>query len=830
MRLIIQQDAMKLCNRYFFGFLGLASILLSFQTTDAGIIRGRVTGTDGEPLPFATLHIKNTSTGTITNGEGYFSIDLPPGRYQLIFQYVGYKTISHAVTLGKSPVQLDVTMEEEILHLKELVITSTGEDPAYAIIRKAIEKRKFYLNEVEAYHCNVYIKGLQRLDKAPDNVLGVSIPVDTGIVYLSESVSEFSFKQPDKIREVMISSKVSGDNQAFSFNKASDMMFTFYKNLLQVEGLNPRGFVSPIASNALMFYRYALEGVIQENGQRINKIKVTPIRPNDPVFTGYIYILDNSWRIHSLDLLLTKANQIEFIDSVTIKQVYAPAGDGRRHDIPWMMISQSFDFTFKAFGFEGDGYFIGVYSDYELEPKLERRYFSNEVMSIADEANERDSVYWANIRPVPLTRIEKIDYLEKDSVRVIRESRHYMDSVDRERNKIGPGNLLLSGYTRYNSYEDKSWHVPPLTQILQFNTVEGFAPNLSLTYRKMYEDRKAIRIAPALRYGFASEQLNGKLEAFFYYNPKKFAYGGIGFGRFVTQFNQDRPLSPFFNTLYTLLEGHNYLKIYDRSFIDLYHEAEIVNGVKLSTKVSYAERKPLFNSNEFSFRDGDDIHFTPNAPQNAEWRNTEFFRHQALVIDIGVSLHIAQKFVSRPDRKIIVESKYPEISFQYKKGLPKVMGSDIDFDMLEASVGDEIDFGLLGAGNYLFFGGSFVNADSLAFMDFKHFNGNRTIFGNFDMGNFQLLDFYLFSTRKDWYGAQYEHHFNGFIFNKFPLVRKLNLQAVARVNYLHTDALKNYFELGFGIEHILKIGRVDFFTGFREGNRTRTGFRLGIGF
>ena len=78
-----------------------------------------------------------------------------------------------------------------------------------------------------------------------------------GILYLSESQSKFSFKRPNKIHEEMVSSKVSGMNNAFSFNKASDMLINFYENLLlEGSGLSSRSFVSPIAENALFYYKY----------------------------------------------------------------------------------------------------------------------------------------------------------------------------------------------------------------------------------------------------------------------------------------------------------------------------------------------------------------------------------------------------------------------------------------------------------------------------------------------------------------------------------------------------------------------------------------------
>ena len=117
---------------------------------------------------------------------------------------------------------------------------------------------------MEAFSTDVYTKGLQKLVSAPKKFMGRDIQktldLDTnrqGILYLSETQSTFSFKRPNKIHEEMVSSKISGNNNAFSFNKASDLIVNFYENLmLENTGLSGRSFVSPIADNALFYYRY----------------------------------------------------------------------------------------------------------------------------------------------------------------------------------------------------------------------------------------------------------------------------------------------------------------------------------------------------------------------------------------------------------------------------------------------------------------------------------------------------------------------------------------------------------------------------------------------
>src|SRR5690606_28094006 len=166
------------------------------------------------------------------------------------------------------------------------------------------------------YTAKVYIKGVQRLLQAPKKFLGVDIDqigreigLDsnrTGIVYLSESESRITVRPHDEFREEMISSKFSGNNRALSFNRAADLKLNFYENHQPIiEGLSARPFVSPIADNALSYYRYRLLGTTVENGLTIHKIEVIPRRRAEPLYQGDIYIVEDAWRIYGVNLQLT---------------------------------------------------------------------------------------------------------------------------------------------------------------------------------------------------------------------------------------------------------------------------------------------------------------------------------------------------------------------------------------------------------------------------------------------------------------------------------------------------------------------------------------------
>ncbi len=115
-----------------------------------GRIFGKVLDEENKPLPFATLHLKNTSLGTTTNIDGAYSIDLAAGNYILIFQYVGYKAESIKIVVNTGSKELNVVLHPEVFQLREVIVKAGDENPAYEIIRNAIKNRQKHLTEVDA--------------------------------------------------------------------------------------------------------------------------------------------------------------------------------------------------------------------------------------------------------------------------------------------------------------------------------------------------------------------------------------------------------------------------------------------------------------------------------------------------------------------------------------------------------------------------------------------------------------------------------------------------------------------------------------------------------
>lgn len=769
-------------------------------------VNGIVTDEEDNALPFASVYVQGTTQGTTTNLQGEYFLELEKGNYQLIFQYIGFGQKIMDIKYDGINLELNIALKEEAISLGEIEIKANAEDPAYPIIRKAIEKRDYYKKLIKSYACDVYIKGNVKILEAPEKLLGQDVgdmegSLDTnrqGIVYLSESVSKLYFKQPDHFKEIMTSSKVSGNDNGFSFNSAQDMNIDLYENFFSYG----RNVISPIAEGAMSYYKYRLEGVmVDEEGYFINKIKVIPKRSEDPVYQGFIYIVSDLWNIQSADITLSgKRVQMPLFDTLFIKQTYVPV---EKPDV-WRIFSRTFSLKGGAFGFKFGGDFTGIYTNYDLKPNLGDKFFGNEIMKVEEGANEKDSVFWEDTRPVPLTIEETVDYHKKDSIKIVRESKPFLDSLDKENNKLKIGALLF-GYTYSNSWKKRSITVQSPINTFQFNAVQGGNINLEVDYKKSFDklNNKRLTVGGKINYGFAEEKFRAAARLQYNYNPKTFSRFRILGGQEIAQYYEAEPISILLNTSYSLFSKKHLARFYNKKYIRVDHGSEIANGILLFGILQYADRSPLTNHSDYSFFNKD-REFAPNIPINDHVGEGELGNSKALVAGISIRLRPGQKYFNYPDRKYIINSKFPDLWIHYRKGISLKPGSqneinsDVNYDRISAVLQKRnITLGLVGQMSFRLEGGGFINNKKLFFQDYKHFMGNEISVGNsaLYLMSFMRLPYYEYSTNEHWFEGHWEHKFQGFITDKLPLIKKLDWGMVAGANFLYTPEKKDYLEL-----------------------------------
>ncbi|MEN9611971.1 MAG: hypothetical protein RLZZ628_2785 [Bacteroidota bacterium] len=787
-------------------------------------LTGNVTGVDGAPLAFASIYVENTAMGTTANALGDFQLELPNGTYKIVFQYVGYSKHFETILVKDKKIHLKVRLEAATIEMATFTIRANQEDPAYAIMRQAIAARPHFRNQVPQSVCDVYMKGVQKVLEKPQKIMGQKVELDSGIVYLSETLSKLYCKAPDAKKEILTASKVSGNDNGFGFNSATNFEFNFYDNTMTLL----REVLSPIAEHAIANYRFKLIGTIQENQRALKKIEVIPIRAEDPTWAGYIYIVENQWNLHSLDLYLTgKTVQNSILDTFRVRQVFV----NLQNDV-WRLLSQEMQFKINILKIKIAGYFTGVFTNYDLKPNLPNDFFNKEVFRAEKGKKDHLLAHWDTLRPIPLTSEEHLDYVKKDSIQIVHKSKPYLDSVDKKQNRFKISNLL-TGYNYYQSLERQSFSwKSPLTMV-QFHPVTGTTVGLNAVYHKDYDDLKTkyFNFNPAITYSWTEKAFRPQLTAIYHANELDFSEISFSAGRKLSQYNAENPIPTLVSEFYNLFLKQNLMKLYDKNYVKMGYGREIANGVQMNLQAEWARRAELQVNSSFSYFKKNEP-YAPNLPENILSLPDDNSKY--LAIEGNFRFRFGQTYARYPTQKVYGAYPYPELTMAYQKafnaGAEYVYFNKIKFRLQQTP----IKMNLYGYSEYAIDFGTFLGKQNLSFADYFHFNGNETPIGspNQYMTAYHQLPYYQYSTAGTNLQLHYQHHFQGFILDKIPYIRKLGLNEVIRVAYLKTPELKNYTEFSLGIDRIgwgiFRILRVDLGTSFTNGQVGKPSLLFGI--
>jgi hypothetical protein len=800
-------------------------LFLLITTIVQSQITGIVKDTSGQPLPYVNIFIENTYKGTTSNEDGYFELNISKtGNHTVVFQFLGYKTLQKKLEISQFPHAIDVVLEEENINLNEVVIDAK-ENPANQIIKAAIAKRQLHLEKLNAYTADFYSKGIIRIVDAPENFMGQDVgdfdgaldSTRTGILYLSETMSKIKYLKPE-LFESVTASKVSGNSTGISFNSAMDVDFNLYNNTVNINN----DIISPIADYAFNYYKYKLEGEFYDDeGHLIHKINIIPKRENDRVFSGSIYIVEDTWALYGIDIQV-KGSQIQVLaaDTIRIRQnlTYDKSED------QWLVRAQTIDFDYSFLGFKGDGSFVANYTNYILDPESTDRNNKNEILVFEKDANKKEVEFWNNKRPVPLTTEELKDYIRRDSLETLRSSKTYLDSVDTENNKFKIINLL-TGYSFKNSFKKRSFRISGPLEGVHFNTVQGYNVSLDANFTKRYNNYKNfVSIDGDLNYSVETKRLRGTLGGRYKFNAINNATAWANFGAKTQQFNRSNPISNLHNDISSLFFENNFMKIYDKQFAEIGYAQEIFNGLRFSSQIAYENRKVLFNTSDEVINPQDNIKYSSNNPLAPnDFGSAPFTNHDLILLDLGIGIRFGEKYMSYPDLKFnISNSDYPQLYFNYSKGFSASV-SDYNFDHFNVRLRQNINLKTTGILKYNLSTGTFFENKDLAFTDYKHFNGNLTHVntkGNY-LSSFKNMGYYDFSTSNNYFEYHLEHDFKGYILGKIPWVNTLNLNLVIGAHGIGIKNESPYKEFNIGLGNIgwkkYRFLRVDYVRSYVNG-------------
>jgi hypothetical protein len=329
------------------------------------------------------------------------------------------------------------------------------------------------------------------------------------------------------------------------------------------------------------------------------------------------------------------------------------------------------------------------------------------------------------------------------------------------------------------------------------------------------------------------------------YAPMQRGTARLMFGQITSDFSNVRSIYPFENTVSSLFFRRNYLKLYENNFVETNNTIDIVNGLQLFTALKYARRVTLDNTSNYSFFYRDTRDYTPNVPLNIELetqnqqpeiQNSKPETSVSLILNLNFTPRYYYR-TDRNNRKRYVKSDFPTFFATWQKGVNRLLGSESNFDQCTLGIRQEIETGLMQHFSYMLRGGAFVHRKSVFFPDFRHFNtvempvtmGSITqqlLVSITNQPSFNLLEYYHYST-SDKYLEAHVYYETPFLLLKFlPFFNNRMLwQEGAQLNYLHTNGIKHYMELGYTIGIVWQAG---IFTGFENFKYRSFGVKLSL--
>ncbi|MFA0963764.1 DUF5686 family protein [Roseivirga sp. BDSF3-8] len=812
-----------LCNRYFSRKI-FSALLISILLVLSGgsicaqiLITGRVTDAEtGDPIPFANIVFTGTTEGGTTDFDGYYKIRSSANRDSVTASFVGYVSRTKAVSAAG---EVSFQLVPDVISLDEVVVRP-GINPAFAIIDRASENSRLNdKRELDAFDYESYTKiemdisrmsedfqqkkFIRKVKSVLDSVKVIAGEDGNPIlpVFISESISRYYYRNdPVLKKEHVLKTKITGvgvdDGSLVSQLIGSSFQeYNFYKNWVNIAG---KEFISPIADGWKLYYDYDLVDSLMIEGDYCYRLEVYPLREQDLAFTGTIWITKEEAALKQLKLTVPESANLNFIKRIDISQQFEQTSAG-----PWLPVKTRLTIDVDNVGKESVGFLAKFYNSVE-DVKIGNRKpvrFYEVPIEVEPDAGETDEVYWLEARHDSLTATE-MDVIEMiDTLRNIPSVRRLTNIVK----------TLSSGYIKSGKVD-----IGPYPLVYNFNNVEGH--RLGLGFRTNAEFSKRWEFSAYGAYGLRDEEWKYRFGAAYFLNRKKWTKVSV---QRVVDIDQlglqfaDPGSNPIF---YSFTRFGELTSPYYYSRNTFSFQTDIYRGFTLKAIISNGDYDPVF---PFAYYE--------NSNQSEEGLKREFSTTEAT---IEARFTKNELLVINDNSRISMGSTtgWPVITLAYSRGFNDLLGGDFDYNRINLQVEQSLKMGLFGVSRYNIDGGYIF--ENLPYPLLRVHLGNESPF--YTTSAFNQMDFFEFVS-DSYLSLNYRHYFEGFLLNRIPLMKKLKWRALATANILYgkldegnlsltpqQDADGNdlvmfrglgkepYIELGYGVENIFKLLRVDF--------------------
>ncbi len=830
--------------------LFISFIHLAVFSQDFTLI-GNIRSENDEPASFATVVATSTRTGEVygthCDEEGHFKLRLQEGTYTFTIHLVGYHDFTTEIKGSDLEViHRDFLLEENAAEFNDVMVYADKKNLARDVMKNAIEARaknrgKDFTMTYDGYMKNSIIRTAPDTTVAGKDSTYLALkerdrPKITNQLYLIESLSKVHFSPPSRCHEEILAYqdfKVTRPSEGHSMSMSIEYgepdiipqqheavnnyqlksrsgynEFSLYNRLLDLPSVSEKMILSPIGAGAMLSYQFDLDEIDIIDSTRVYKIKVTPLFKSEPLFSGIVHIRSDDWALIYADLRLNDEALI-FYDNFHLVQYYDQLLSGQ-----YTLADQSLDYSIKEGHAQINADIDILHSNRTLDSLFK---FDQESVIYTEDAYDQDSAYWDEHRFLALTENELKYVSRQDSLQALYGSEEYYHKVDSTYNQLKFMDFILYGVGYRNREKNYEFFLNPL--IMQLNPVGigGYRHRLGGSFQKEFPNAYLLETDGMIDYGFRNEDVRGKVGLGLTYVPKKFVRTFIRVGDYYDMINT-------YASLGSLFSRSNYVRT---QTISIAQRMELVNGLFAEVTFDYSDQKPINNmeGDKWSQRLFGDV----NTP-------ISFDRYTKSEIRLDLKYKIGQKYEIRKNKKILLGSRYPDITMTYRKGIPGLLRSEVNFDYIELKAKNETELGRLGNMEWSVMAGTFFNKTNLRLLEHRYFRGSDPIFFSDPLLSFQLLGPTL-STPNTYLRGNYFHHFNGIVLNKIPLIRKLKLTEAAGCAFLSIPSQDfHHAEFYAGIERTFRIREEIFRLGIyactadSSWNKARIEFKIGLNF
>ena len=733
-----------------------------------------------EPIPHVSIVLSDHGQVTRTNEQGKFTILVNPAtkKNQLNISCVGYKSVTVVLTDDKR--ELEIKLTPKIQDLTEVTVKKqkyhNKNNPAVDLINNVIANKNRNKKEALDFYENEKYEKVQFAinDITPDfkkkkifkHFQFVFDNIDTLKnngkkilpVYLKEEISKYYYQRsPKKVKEVVTAHKAVSlagfDNKGIEDNiKYLYQDINIYDN--NISFLSTQ-FLSPIANSAPSFYRYYILDTIQSGQDKCVRMYFGSRNKEDMLFQGYLYVmLDGTFAIKRVELSVSKDINLNWINDVKVVQEFEKTENNN-----WMLssdqISINFGLTKKSRGLFGQK--IVSYNNYQFKPLGQGNMFKGQSIQVLDSAKRRNNEYWDLHRQLKLTNSEAGTYTTMDSVQ----------KVPTFKRAVNIATVILFGYEDLGKYE-----IGPVNTFYMYNPIEGV--RLRFGGRTTDKFSKKFNLENYAAYGFTD---------------KRFKYYLGGSWSFTDRGLLDFPVKSLKMSYQneTQLPGQQMQFLMEDNFL-----LSIKRGI--NDKLFYNKTFKIENLNEF------DNHFsytlgykyTNQEPGGSlRFNYTDYLAEHNDVNNLNISefylnLRYAphESFYQGKTFRIPFYSKYPIFELRYNVGA-KALKNDYNYQTLRFSIRKRFLLSFLGYSDVVWEAGKTFGKVPYPLLNIPQ--ANQTY--SYQIESYNMMNFLEFVTDQ-YTSLLIDHTFNGFFFNKIPIMKHLNWREIVTCKVLYGNVTK----------------------------------------